>query len=124
MIPLVFHPIYSQLNLPERHRFPIDKYQGIRNALSSHGVADSVFHTPSPLAITELECHFDKDYVQQLTSGTLDKKAMRRIGFPWSDQLIERTLTAVAGTCLTAELAIKHGKALNLIAPHAVVETK
>jgi acetoin utilization deacetylase AcuC-like enzyme len=114
MIPLVFHPIYSQLNLPERHRFPIDKYQGIRNALSSHGVADSVFHTPSPLAITELECHFDKDYVQQLTSGTLDKKAMRRIGFPWSDQLIERTLTAVAGTCLTAELAIKHGKALNL----------
>lgn len=114
MIPLVFHPIYSQLSLPERHRFPIDKYQGIRNALSSHGVADSVFCTPSPLAVTELESHFDKGYVQQLTSGTLDKKAMRRIGFPWSDQLIERTLTAVAGTCLTGELALEYGKALNL----------
>ena len=32
MIPLVFHPIYSQLDLPERHRFPIEKYQGIRPA--------------------------------------------------------------------------------------------
>ncbi|MBB67135.1 MAG: histone deacetylase, partial [Rickettsiales bacterium] len=68
MIPLVFHPIYSQLSLPERHRFPIDKYQGIRNALSAHGVADNVFHTPSPFAVSELESHFDKDYVQQLTS--------------------------------------------------------
>ncbi|MDO6566235.1 histone deacetylase [Alteromonas sp. 1_MG-2023] len=114
MIPLVFHPIYSQLKLPERHRFPIDKYQGIRNALSLGGVPDDVFFKPVPLAITELESHFDKNYVQQLTSGTLDKKAMRRIGFPWSDQLIERTLTAVAGTCLTAELALEYGKALNL----------
>ena len=25
MTPLVFHPIYSQLNLPARHRFPIEK---------------------------------------------------------------------------------------------------
>ena len=35
MIPLVFHPIYSQLELPFRHRFPIEKYVGIRNALTS-----------------------------------------------------------------------------------------
>ena len=39
---------------------------------------------------------------------------MRRIGFPWSEQLIQRTLTAAAGTVLTAELALEHGKALNL----------
>ena len=32
MIPLVFHPIYSQLDLPERHRFPIEKYVGISQA--------------------------------------------------------------------------------------------
>jgi acetoin utilization deacetylase AcuC-like enzyme len=39
---------------------------------------------------------------------------MRRIGFPWSEQLVQRTLTAAAGTVLTAQLALKHGKALNL----------
>ena len=54
------------------------------------------------------------NYVDALTTGALDKKAMRRIGFPWSQQLIERTRTAVAGTCLTASLALEHGKALNL----------
>ena len=33
MIPLIFHPIYSELDLPVRHRFPIEKYQGIYDAL-------------------------------------------------------------------------------------------
>ena len=39
---------------------------------------------------------------------------MRRIGFPWSEQLITRTLTAVGGTLLTAQLALEQGRALNL----------
>lgn len=114
MIPLVFHPIYSQLNLPPRHRFPIEKYQGIRDALTASGVPDSHFHTPKPVSPEDLTPWFDSDYVQALTSGSLDPKAMRRIGFPWSEQLIQRTLTAVGGTCLTAELALESGIALNL----------
>lgn len=113
-IPLVFHPIYSQLDLPVRHRFPIQKYQGIRDALAAKGVADDSFFQPSPLNVDELRSVYDPSYIQELTTGTLDPKAMRRIGFPWSQQLIERTLTAAAGTVLTAELALQHGKALNL----------
>ena len=112
--PLVFHPIYSQLDLPERHRFPIEKYVGIRDDLVRRGVDKARFITPSPVDLELLTSYYDSVYVDELTTGALDKKAMRRIGFPWSQQLIERTRTAVAGTCLTANLALEHGKALNL----------
>ena len=112
--PLVFHPIYSQLDLPERHRFPIEKYVGIRDELLRRGVDESRFVTPAPVDLSALTAHYNPDYVHALTTGALDKKAMRRIGFPWSQQLIERTRTAVAGTCLTATLALENGKALNL----------
>lgn len=114
MTPLVFHPIYSQLNLPARHRFPIEKYQGIRDRLTLNGVPDDWFHIPEPLETAQLTQVLEPRYVNALISGTLDTKAMRRIGFPWSQQLIERTLTAAGGTVLTAKLALEHGRSLNL----------
>jgi acetoin utilization deacetylase AcuC-like enzyme len=112
--PLVFHPIYSQLDLPVRHRFPIQKYQGIKDALLSKGVDQGIFNTPNALSVQQLTQVYDPQYVSQLVNGELDPKAMRRIGFEWSAQLVERTLTAAGGTVLTAQLALEHGKALNL----------
>lgn len=97
-----------------KHRFPIQKYQGIRDALQYEGIPDSWFAKPQPVAQEDLNSVLDRAYVQGFLSNTLDKAAMRRIGFPWSEQLVTRTLTAVGGTILTAELAVKHGKALNL----------
>ncbi len=114
MIPLVFHPIYSQLDLPVRHRFPIEKYLGIRTALAEKQVPASWFYEPVALDVEQLQSVYDPTYIKQLISGELDPKAMRRIGFPWSEQLVQRTLTATGGTVLTAELALQHGKALNL----------
>ncbi|MDO6710120.1 histone deacetylase [Aliiglaciecola sp. 2_MG-2023] len=114
MIPLVFHPIYSILDLPVRHRFPIQKYQEIYTALRQFGVSESSFHQPQAVNVESLKSVLNPLYVQQLTTGTLDAKAMRRIGFPWSEQLIKRTLTAVGGTILTSQLALDAGKAINL----------
>lgn len=114
MVPLVFHPIYSQLPLPHRHRFPIEKYVGIRDALIKRGVPETRFHQPEAVSVELAKQFFDKQYIEGLCSGTIDHKAMRRIGFPWSEQLIKRTLTAVGGTLLTADLAWENGIALNL----------
>ncbi|GAB2704112.1 histone deacetylase family protein [Aliiglaciecola aliphaticivorans] len=114
MIPLVFHPIYSILDLPVRHRFPIQKYQAIYDALRQFGVPESSFQQPEAVNAERLKSVLNPLYVQQLTTGTLDAKAMRRIGFPWSEQLITRTLTAVGGTILTSQLALESGKAINL----------
>lgn len=114
MIPLIFHPIYSELNLPDRHRFPIEKYRGIYEALIERNVPNEWFLTPQPLTPQNLASVYQPNYVRELTAGTLAPKAMRRIGFPWSEQLIKRSLTACAGTVLTAQKALEYGKALNL----------
>jgi acetoin utilization deacetylase AcuC-like enzyme len=114
MIPLVFHPIYSQLSLPVKHRFPIQKYQGIRDRLASLAVPDEWFSEPQALTPKQVNRVLDPNYINALVAGELPAKAMRRIGFPWSEQLVQRTLTASGGTVLTAELALQHGKALNL----------
>jgi acetoin utilization deacetylase AcuC-like enzyme len=46
-------------------------------------------------------------------NGTLDAKAQRRIGLPWSEGLALRTQTAIAGSILTTKLALQHGLACN-----------
>ncbi len=114
MIPLVFHPIYSQLTLPFKHRFPIDKYQGIRERLAQSSVPDAWFHLPEQVPVEDLKQVLEPGYVEDFVNGSLDAKAMRRIGFPWSKQLVRRTLTAVGGTLLAGRLALQHGIALNL----------
>lgn len=113
-LPLVFHPIYSQLQLPRNHRFPIEKYLALKNA-AFDTYSDKVFiaEQPSPIQQEHLERVHDRDYVDHFISGTIDEKAMKRIGFPWSEQFVKRTLTAVAGTVRTAELALDHSVAVN-----------
>lgn len=111
---LIYHPIYSQLELPFKHRYPIGKYQALYQALLELGVPIEGF-TPSTIATTEqlLSVH-DPLYAEQLISGQLDPKAMRRIGFPWSEQLVTRSLISVGGTVQTIQLALQQGLALHL----------
>jgi acetoin utilization deacetylase AcuC-like enzyme len=114
MIPLIFDPIYSQLDLPGNHRFPIQKYQALHDRLVEEGIKPAQFFRPKPLCLNQLSGVVCPDYLEQFTTGNLDRQAMRRIGFPWSEQLVKRTLTAVAGTILAGELAMEKGRALNL----------
>ena len=114
MIPLIFAPIYSQLTLPDRHRFPVAKYQTLYDLLIERGVRPAQFVRPMPFAPERIDGALCPDYVSQFVSGELDAQAMRRIGFPWSEQLVERTFTAVAGTILAGVLSLEKGCAINL----------
>ncbi len=111
---LIYHPIYSQLELPFKHRYPIGKYQALYQALLELGVPAEQF-TSSQIATTaQLLSVHERFYAEQLISGQLDHKAMRRIGFPWSEQLVTRSLTSVGGTVQTVQLALQQGLALHL----------
>lgn len=114
MIPLVFHPIYSQLELPKKHRFPIQKYQGIKDQLMLNRVNEATFFTPEQISIEALIAVHESQYVDDFVAGALSEKAIRRIGMPWSEQFVKRTRYAVGGTVLTGKLALEHGLALNL----------
>ncbi|WP_235440782.1 histone deacetylase family protein, partial [Limnoraphis robusta] len=112
-LPIVYHSDYVAA-LPPGHRFPMSKFRLLYQML----LADEVIE-PSQVHIPELpppewiELVHDRDYVQAYCQGTLDPKAQRRIGLPWSPALANRTCIAVAGTVLTAKLALSHGLACN-----------
>ncbi len=90
------------------------KFQLLRDLLvRNHVIAEAQIYQPGAPPIEWLELVHTPDYVQAYCSGTLDSKAQRRIGLPWSPGLVQRTCTAVGGTILTAKLALQHGIACN-----------
>jgi len=112
-LPLIYHPDYV-VPLPQAHRFPMPKFRQLYELLLNDKVAriEQFFspETPSPQLI---ELVHTPQYVQAYMQGTLDAKAQRRIGLPWSPALVKRTNIAVGGTILTAKLALKYGLACN-----------
>lgn len=90
------------------------KFGQLYQLLLTDGIATpQQFHTPEPPPTSWIELVHTPEYVQAYCQGTLDPKAQRRIGLPWSPALVNRTCIAVGGTILTAQLALKHGLACN-----------
>jgi acetoin utilization deacetylase AcuC-like enzyme len=112
-LPIVFHPNYVA-PLPAGHRFPMVKFQQLYKMLIEDGVAHpKQIQTPELPPQEWIELVHDRNYVQSYRKGTLDAKAQRRIGLPWSPALADRTCIAVGGTVLTARLALQNGIACN-----------
>lgn len=112
-LPFVYHPDYVA-PLPLGHRFPMEKFRRLYQTLLADGVASvSQFHQPQAPSQEWLELVHTPEYIRDYCEGTLDAKAQRRIGLPWSPALVQRTCIAVGGTILTARLALEHGLACN-----------
>jgi acetoin utilization deacetylase AcuC-like enzyme len=101
--------------LPLGHRFPIAKYALLRDRVLAEGlVRPEHLHEPARVARDELLLVHTADYVERLTSGRLSEAEQRRIGFPWSEHLVERSYRAVGGTVAAARAALERGVAINL----------
>jgi acetoin utilization deacetylase AcuC-like enzyme len=101
--------------LPDGHRFPMAKYALLRDRVLAEGlVAPERMHDPARAERDDLLAVHTAGYVDRLTSGTLSDAEMRRIGFPWSPGLVERSYRAVGGTVAASEAALAHGVAINL----------
>lgn len=112
-LPVVYHPDYVAL-MPVGHRFPMAKFRLLFERLQQTNLAVGLsFQTPQFPSTETIQLVHTPDYVQGYCQGTLDAKAMRRIGLPWSAALARRTQIAVGGTILTAQLALKHCIACN-----------
>ncbi|MBD2042298.1 histone deacetylase [Microcoleus sp. FACHB-672] len=112
-LPIVYHPDYV-VPLPAGHRFPMPKFRQLYEMLLADGVAHpEQFHVPVLPPLEWIKLVHDPSYVQAYCEGTLDAKAQRRIGLPWSSALANRTCIAVGGTILTAKLAMNAGLACN-----------
>ncbi len=90
------------------------KFGLLKDLLLQDGVitTDQIYHPGAPPQSWIEQVH-TPTYVAAYCNGTLDAKAQRRIGLPWSANLVKRTCTAVGGTILTAKLALSQGLACN-----------
>ena len=111
----LYYSDHFELPLPEGHRFPMDKYRRLR-----HRIATSDEHRDDPLLIPHAatdeqlaRCH-DIDYIKRVQSGTLSPAEIRRIGFPWSPKMVERSRRSSGATIAAARAALRDGYAANL----------
>ena len=96
-----------EIPLPAGHKFPMGKYRLLRDALSSE---PGIELEPAPMADVETIClAHDRSYVEAFVAGTIDRLAMRRIGFPWSEGLVRRTLASAGGTLAATACALETG---------------
>jgi acetoin utilization deacetylase AcuC-like enzyme len=95
------------LPLPEQHRFPMAKYRLLRERLVVEGVltADDL-HVPEAIDLDDLRLVHDADYVEAVQKGTLAADMQRRIGFPWSPMMVERSRRSVGATLAAAREAL------------------
>jgi acetoin utilization deacetylase AcuC-like enzyme len=103
------------LPLPEGHRFPMAKYSRLRERLLTEGIlATGDLHEAPAAALADLQLVHTREYVQAVVDGMVAPEIQRRIGFPWSPQMVERARRSVGATIAAAGSALDEGCAANL----------
>ena len=109
-----YHPDYY-VPLPATHPFPMAKYPRLYERLRASGwLEEREVIEPVEAALDDLRLVHTDDYLAQLSNGTLDAAAIRKIGVPWSPALWRRSRLAAQGTLEAARAALLDGLAANL----------
>lgn len=111
----IFYTDHFVLPLPAGHRFPMAKYSMLRERIRASGLVPP-HELCSPVAATDkelLRVH-EQRYLDAVVSGTLSAADARRIGFPWSAAMVERSRRSVGATLGAARAALEDGVGVNL----------
>src|SRR5918993_766884 len=111
----VFYSDQFVLPLPEGHRFPMKKYSMLRERVERDGICrPGELRVPHPVTDDDILRAHEGAYLKKVVSGKLTDKEMRRIGFPWTEQMVERSRRASGGTVGACRAALEEGLAANL----------
>ncbi len=108
-----FYATQFVLQLPPGHRFPMEKYAMLRDALAQH-LPQVTLSLALPASDGELAFAHTSGYVEGIEHGTLAASVYREIGFPWSAAMAERARRSVGATLSAARTALGQGVAANL----------
>src|SRR5258706_12069916 len=106
---LVFTENMHALMLPRGHKFPIGKYDRIYEALARD--YPDAMQLGGRASWEDVTLVHDASYARDVREGTLGEGAVRRLGFPWSEQLVLRALRSVGGTLSALAWAMQDGAA-------------
>ena len=114
MLKIAYHPIYKH-PLPEGHRFPMLKYELLPQQLLHEGTCtpDNFFEPEIPNDKYIVAVH-DPEYFYDLLNIKIQPRAARKIGFPLSEELVERERIIADGTIKGCLYALEHGIAMNI----------
>jgi acetoin utilization deacetylase AcuC-like enzyme len=109
----VFYSDHYVIPLPEGHRFPMRKYSMLRERVASGWASGGLRESRRAKDDDLLRAH-SPSYLRRVVSGSLEKRELRRLGFPWSERLVERSRRASGGTIDACLAALEEGLAANL----------
>lgn len=111
----IFYCDHFVLPLPPGHRFPMEKYALLRRCVVTGSlVPPESLLIPKPASDEQLFHAHDLAYVEKVKQGTLTAQEIRRMGFPWSTKLVERSRRSVGGTIGASRVALADGIGVNL----------
>lgn len=110
-----FYSDHFVLPLPEGHRFPMAKYSGLRQRIIDTGILPASALLEAPAASwDDLRLVHTPAYVEAVATGTVAPDIQRRIGFPWTPGMVERSRRSVGATIAATRAALDTGLAANL----------
>jgi acetoin utilization deacetylase AcuC-like enzyme len=113
-IPLITHPTYSY-NFPGKHRFPMEKFALLAEYCHQKNfIRSNNLFRPGKARRELLEVAHCTNYLYRFMNNQQSRSEQRRMGLPWSKELLTRSLISPNGTFLTAQLALQNGIACHL----------
>ncbi len=113
-LPIVHHPAYDAISVPDGHRFPMRKYTRLAERLVADGFGPYArFARPIEAPEAWLTLAHEPSYVAGVLAANLPVLMTRRIGFEVTPSVARRARASVAGTVLAGRLALEHGFAVN-----------
>ena len=109
----VFYATQFVLPLPAGHRFPMQKYQLLRDRLA-HELPAIRLQQAEPASDGVLALAHTPQYIAAIRDGTAEAAVMREIGFPWSEAMVERARRSVGATITACRVAQAEGVAANI----------
>jgi acetoin utilization deacetylase AcuC-like enzyme len=101
--------------LPVGHHFPARKYARLHERVLSDGILSPAdLHEAEPASDAQILAVHAPEYWHKVVHGTLTEREQRRIGFPWSPQIRERTRRVSGGTIAACRAALREGVSVNL----------
>jgi acetoin utilization deacetylase AcuC-like enzyme len=111
----IFYSDSFVLPLPPGHRFPMPKYRMLRERVAAAAlVPPAQLHVPEPADDLLLCRAHSADYIARAQDGRLSEQEIRRIGFPWSPQMIERSRRSAGATVAACRVALAGEVGVNL----------
>ena len=113
MLKISWSPLYRH-PLPEGHRFPMEKYSLIPEQLLYEGtIEEENLYDPGKIREETVLLTHSSDYWQRVYHQELTPREQRKMGFPLSPRLVERSLTIARGTIENARFARQYGVSIN-----------